>query len=150
MEIPISIRPLKAEDVPFIIHSWLNTLRYEYPFRYMETPLKSFFSQLQARIKDHMAEIPALVATNTEDDDQIFGYLVYEPGIIHFAYTKEPFRRLKVFKRLQESASPGASVYTTFTRLTPVLFPSLTYNPKLFMEGPHENQKDQMPSVSHV
>lgn len=46
------------------------------------------------------ADINIFVACKEDDEDLIFGYIVFEPKTIHFAYVKEAFRRVGVGRKL--------------------------------------------------
>lgn len=49
-----------------------------------------------------------LVAADPADESHAFGFVVFEqPSILHYVYTKAPFRNLEVATRLLQAALPG-------------------------------------------
>ena len=64
-----------------------------------------------------------------DDEDLIFGYIVFEPHIMHYVYVKEPFRNYGIGKRLiQEIEQPfqTATSYSLCALLQPPLRPTTT------------------------
>lgn len=81
-----------------------------------------------------LARAPVLVAVNKEDTDQLIGHVVYEkPNILHYVYTKGPFRRLGIARSLIDAAlsdAGGDIIVTHWMHLVPKLVRGhVTYNP---------------------
>lgn len=68
------------------------------------------------------------------DENVILSYLIYEPGIIHYAFTKRAFRKMGLQTALIKSAlGPNEEIICSFkTRMVRDLFdakPFLIHNP---------------------
>jgi GNAT superfamily N-acetyltransferase len=73
------------------------------------------------------------IAVSATDPDQIFGYIVSEPGVVHYLFVKETFRRMGIGKALLTSALDDDCEFI-YTFRTPVCrqLPDTyvgTYNP---------------------
>lgn len=101
-----SIRLAVADDLPFVFNSWLLSAR----------PQRSehdYFATYKPIVRAIVSQSRLLVACSPEDEAQIFAYLVYNLRagqlVIHYVYTKHPFRRLGVAKALVLKADPDAA-----------------------------------------
>jgi hypothetical protein len=108
-----TIRTATAADMAYVFTSWTRdsyrmlewecstSKRGRAPAYGLYRPL---FEALQRRV---MAKAKVLVAANPDDDDQILGALVYEPGetpVIHWSGSKREFSGLPVNTLLYEFA----------------------------------------------
>ena len=59
-------------------------------------PTTLFFAEFAKTIDYLLEQAEVLIACDKEEPDVIFGYLIYEPGIVHYAFTKLAFRRLHI------------------------------------------------------
>jgi GNAT superfamily N-acetyltransferase len=99
------VRPGKAEDVPFILHSWLKRYRDAVHPRLISD--RAYYEVQHAVIRK-ILEAPGLkisVACDKEDENHIYGYCVGEQladgwTIVHWTYVKGPFRRFGIGKKL--------------------------------------------------
>lgn len=110
------LRPGLQEDWPFIFATWLRCYRYSSAFA-QHIPEPVFFRYHHAaiqRILDRGAQIR--VAHLVDDSSVILGYLVTEPGVIHFAYVKKAFRRHGIATDLFRGLDVNAHVFTHWTR----------------------------------
>lgn len=106
--LPIALRPIREEDLPFVTDTWLRSYRetnFAVPHdQYMETQRRV--------IKLLLRSSRIAVACDPDDSDQIFGYAVWRPGpgrpLLHWAFVKQPFRRLGVFRRLLTVVDPDS------------------------------------------
>lgn len=117
MDLPISIRDCEQSDLPFVFSSWLRSYRLSSFAR--SIPNRDYYSNHHL-VVDRLVQAPEtkiLVATDVEDPTVLLGFLVFEPGVIHFAYTKKPFRGLQVFRRLLEASGLdlNSAAYSHFT-----------------------------------
>lgn len=129
------IRKAKPEDVDYITATWLNSV-YEQCKRDMKKSV--FMPNHNKLIKERLPLMRCLVACNPEDQDQIYGYIVFNrPSVVHFAYTKGVFRKLGVFKKLLDAAEIKKDIEAThkgpmFKTLESKL--TLVFNPYKFYE----------------
>lgn len=64
---------------------------------------KSIFFEQYRQVIDHILncdDTRTLVCCSLEDDNTLFSFLVSQSNILHFAFTKESFRRLGIAKDL--------------------------------------------------
>ena len=123
--IPAVCRGYLSVDEPFVYHSWLKSYRGTWsdglnPVRHVEK--ERYYKNQSELIGDLLATSVVLVAANSEDIDQIFGYIVGLPidlGLcIHYIFVKQPFRKLGVatllFSELQRGTkTQGLEVFST-------------------------------------
>lgn len=98
------IRAPQPTDIPFIYASMLNCLRFDsYVGRNMKS---SHFYEDYCRVIDYILQhSKILIAADLEDPTVIYSYLIYEPNTVHFAFTKEAFRRLGLHNTLMNAAA---------------------------------------------
>lgn len=135
--LPIKIRKAGSEDIDYITSTWLRSV-YDYQKRDMKKDV--FFPNHNRLIKERLPFLKCLVACNPEDENQIYGYVVYNnPKTLHFAYTKSYYRKLSVFKKLMDEAqlSGGETVSVTHKAQSFKVLESkmpIIFNPYLFLE----------------
>lgn len=107
------IREAKEADIGFVLFMWTNdsyelectALRVTKHGRPPAIALyKTLFHQVAMKL---LKRSVIIVAVNPDDNEQVFGCLVYEPGdvpVIHYSGTKREFRGLEVDKKLFEWA----------------------------------------------
>lgn len=110
-----SVRKAIPEDIPFIYSSWLNSYKYDSTVGF--SVRKGLFFSEYRTILDYIlsqSDTKVLVACDPDYPNTIFGYLVYQPNTIHYAFTKESFRNLGIQTSLYNAAELGAgAVYYT-------------------------------------
>lgn len=97
----IKIRAAKPEDINFIYSTWLRCYKHDSPItKYVKRDM--FFDEHQKLLDGLLTHVGVKVAIACEenDEDLIFGFLAYEPKIVHFVYIKEPFRKMGIAKKL--------------------------------------------------
>lgn len=93
------LRPPKASDIAFIYSTWLKNLYFGNSwFRSIER--KVYFDKYKLVLDRVLQRSTVLVCCLTDDPDVVLGYVVYEPGILHWIYVKKGFRRLGIGKLL--------------------------------------------------
>jgi GNAT superfamily N-acetyltransferase len=95
------IRQAKGNDLNFIYSTWLRSYKHDSPVT-KQIKRDLFFKEHQ-RLIDKIFMRPNIniyMACKDDDEDLVFGYIVYEPKTIHFIYVKESFRKLGIGKRL--------------------------------------------------
>jgi len=135
------IRPCRPEDVSFIVGSWLSNYYHQAPHIRRWIDMEVFYSLYRRRIEKKIAEAPPIVACNTHDDDQIFGWMCAEimapkPGqnpipVIHYLFVKRPFRGWGIARQLAEGFD-APIVVTHWTKTSEAFGPALLYKPSLF------------------
>lgn len=150
MELPIKIREYSSSDEAFVFHSWLKTYFDALIDMKMTNGIRSdvYYKGQHNRVAGLLKRGNTLIACNSEDDDQIYGWLNFEDTeddgvILHFVYVKQPFRKMGIAKRLIEIAkySKGEVFYTHKTQFTKNLtnvVGKATFNPYL-LEDSYEN-----------
>jgi len=95
----IKIRNIRDEDFPFILDSWLKSLRYSNDtFKLIDKQAyKRFYPQvITALLLRSMVQVACLQA----DEDVILGYSVVQGPTLHFVFVKEPWRRIGLMNDL--------------------------------------------------
>lgn len=121
MTIEHRIRDGRPGDVPFIVSSWLKSYWYslrrsERQSHYWEAH-KEVIATLLETSECLIAEpLEPVVVDGVEKHDVILGYAIGEPQrgqvLLHYAYTKQPYRRLGVARSLVQELirrAPGIS-----------------------------------------
>lgn len=138
----IKIRKAIPNDLDFITASWLNSA---YDTQKRDLKKDVFFPNHNRMIKERLPFMKCLVACNPEDEDQIYGYIVYNrPGILHFGYTKSYYRRFGVFARLLAEATIQPPITVTHKAPSYKILEgkySFMFNPYLFIEVKNESSE---------
>jgi hypothetical protein len=93
------IRPADEGDVAFLSSTWKQSFWRE--STWANRIRWSVFEPGHAKVIQRLlARSLAIVACDPERETEIAGYLVYEPGAIHYAYVKPAFRRAGVLRAL--------------------------------------------------
>jgi hypothetical protein len=135
------IRPATGNDLSFIYDTWLKSYRCDSALG--KSCKKSvYFDEYKLVLDRILLEANTIIAHFTDDTDLILAYMVYEPGVIHYAFCKEAFRRLGIVTGLFKHAFPGALSPLYITHRTagasPILYSKqfLVHNPFiLFKKG---------------
>ena len=100
----VEIRLAKANDINFIYSTWLRCYKHDSPLT-KYTKREIFFEEHQKLLDRLLTKkgTTVAVAVDDKDPDLIFGFLAYEPKIVHFCYVKEPFRKMGIARQLFES-----------------------------------------------
>lgn len=144
------IREAQGADLPFIYSTWTNSYRYDSVLG--KSCRNSVFFREYNKVIDHILIQPdtkVAVACSPANAEVIFGYMVYQPGIIHYAFTKEVFWRFGIQRSLLQWLG-GAKIVTHRTNMIKPLLechPELTYNPFLLFkqaeEQPHGSTEER-------
>jgi len=96
MALPVAIRLYdKTTDEDFVFSSWLSSWRNSkwagvIPNHLFADVTRVAVNQLLGR------GAKVLMATNPDDPQQLLGYVCFEPGVIHYCFTKDVVRGLGV------------------------------------------------------
>ena len=144
----IQLRAHTDSDIPYIMNSWLEDYLSSHFIKDKKyniskasyvamMPRELYYKEQRQRIENALAKSSILVACNAEDENQIFGYIVYryygDIGIISWAYIRPVYRRFGIMKKLLEKIGPMDVVtHVTPMRRWVLRRFELIYNP--FME----------------
>lgn len=136
------IRPANESDINFIYSTWIKSFRTGSGLG-LASGKYVYFTLYQFMIDQilHRKECEATVAADPSDPLVIYGYIVHEPGVLHYAFTKEAFRRLGVAKALYrecfDTLDPPVITHETVSGSTVTQsHPELLYKPiRLFPKG---------------
>lgn len=137
-KLPIRFRAATQEDVGFIFNSWLKSYRNSNFSRFISNTI--YFGEHHKLIEELVSQNKVIVACNTEDPNQLFGYIcageVEGFFVCHYIYVKHTYRNMGLGKELlnQFNHDPAkAGLYTHHTRIADRLAPryNLVYHPYL-------------------
>lgn len=95
----ITYRPFREADLPFILDSWLKTLRVNNDFfRQIDRDIyKLIYPEIVTRlVRTHRTRVACL----KEDDDVIIGYVCTNSDTLHWVFVKNQWRGLGIMKDL--------------------------------------------------
>lgn len=108
------IREYKQLDEDFVCNSWLES------YRPCERKMRDsvFFDNHRKVVMATMRSAETRIAALAESPDVVIGWLCASPlGVLHYAYTKKPFRSWGIFSTLAATFNLPAN--TSFTHSTP-------------------------------
>lgn len=113
--IDYTFRQANGDDLNFIYSTWLDSFHDDSCFGRMS--FNRMFYNFYRHVIDLILSKPdtkVLVATVKEEPLVILSFLVFEPKVIHYVYTKMPFRRLGLASSLiQKAFNPFRTLYFT-------------------------------------
>lgn len=139
--IDVYIREARVDDVNFIINSWIKSFE---KYMYL-VPKPMYYAGQRKLITRVMARGKCFVASNHENRDQIFGWIIYESiadtEVLHYVYVKHPYRRYGIGNQLLQIMRRDNSIPCIATSITPYLDYvkkkwNIVYNPYLLL-GDH-------------
>jgi ribosomal protein S18 acetylase RimI-like enzyme len=121
------IRPATAEDIPFIMATWLRSQYYGSPW-FREIPPEVYFAEYRAVVERYLSNSITMVSCLATDPDIVLGYSVYSPlGVLRWIYVKKAWRRQGVAKSLFRETTTEVS---SMSRIGRFLMPATcTFNP---------------------
>lgn len=136
LEIPISIRPMTADDAAIVYDSWSRSMADELG---IEDPdeKRRFVREQKPLVASLLERGKTYIACARKDPREVLGWICVEPpDILHFVFVKKPQRTGKIATRLvQHSQLPKAArcSHVTSWGLPRVarLFDTLTHHPEL-------------------
>lgn len=122
--------PTKA-DYNFLASSWLKS------FRKFEPKISAdvYYKHHNKLIDLIMQRAKVIIACNEHDEEQVFGYIVYEEcpiSIVHYVYVKEAYRKMGIAKALGKAGHiTDVFVFTHLTHASYTVFKDKKsyYNP---------------------
>lgn len=97
----VRIRPNNPDDLSFIYATWLRGTYYGNDwFQQMER--KTYFKEYTEVVRNilHKDRTQILIAAMADTPDIILAYSVYEPGILHYVFTKSAWRSQGIARKL--------------------------------------------------
>lgn len=95
----IVVRAANANDVPFILSTWLRGLRYGNDW-FALIDKDAYFTKYAVVVDNLLRNSYVSVACLASDPEVIVGYIVYDVGVLHWVYVKKAWRRLGLAKQL--------------------------------------------------
>lgn len=102
----VDLRPAVSDDQGFVFSTWLKGLRFGNP-QMAKVPARTYFREQHKVITNIIIRgATVLVAHPPDEPGVIVGYVVAEPGVLHWLHVKNAFREMGVGRRLLEAVSP--------------------------------------------
>ena len=125
------IREALPDDIPFIYSTFLKSYKLDSQIG-KNVRDGIFFNYYKIVVDDILYHSKVLVACDKNNPLIIYSYLIFENECIHYAFTKEAFRRLGILKALYSKAttiSPEFQWITHKTSYSTKLNLKMSYNP---------------------
>lgn len=101
-----SIRPAIPGDTNFLINSWVSEARHAPAARFVRD--SEYFVDQRQLVLDLLRTSETLVACSPDEEDHIFGYIVFGPGpVVSWVYVKSAYRRIGLADVLLAAAFPS-------------------------------------------
>lgn len=105
----IEIRAAEKEELNFVLHSWLRSLRSS-SYYHRKIPSKTFYDSHTKIIQGILERGHCLVVNPINHATIIVGYIIFEHGddetvILHYVYVKEHYRKMGLSKFLIETVA---------------------------------------------
>jgi len=131
----IEVRGAEKDELNFVMHSWLRSLRSFEPF-YRSMPGETYFREHGLRADAALKRGYCLVVSPRDHPKIISGYIVWETvmlrkeptTIIHYIYIKENFRKMGIASLLIETINTDRKFIASARGLA---FRDMDYNPYL-------------------
>lgn len=126
------------DDISFIYSTWLKSYRTGSGLGLASG--KHAYFLLYNSIIDQILKRDGVIPTIAADPGEpqvIYGYLVAEPGVVHYIYVKEAFRKFGIASDLYKRCGKPKIITHRTREITPLLEKyALTCNPAfLFQQG---------------
>lgn len=138
----VQIRAATEKDLGFIFNSWLKSYKSSAYSKFITNPV--YYDMHHKVVESILKRSKVFVAVDPKDTDRIFGYICTEISadthIVHYAYVKETFRKMGIFRLLiEELKLPKAFFHSHSTLLGSTVAGRLdnnaVYNPYLAFIG---------------
>lgn len=124
------IRNFKADDLPFIMSTWLKGLYYGETF-YSDVPKQIFMDNYKKFLIAILERSIVKIACSPEDENQIFGYSVLSKDFttIHWVFVKSLYRKKGIAKALVPQYPTYVSHLTPLGKSLLTKFKDCVFNP---------------------
>jgi len=107
-----SLRPATADDIPFVLSSWLKSAAEEGGIASAFTR-KVFYAEHERLLRESvLPRSRVAVASSPDAPDAIRGWVCFEPSehgtMLHYVYTRYDWRKMGVASHLLDSLGPIA------------------------------------------
>lgn len=147
----IRLRSATSADVNFIFSSWLKAYRRSEFAKEQQNPI--YFENQHKLIESLLKRCDVMMACDHNDTAQIYGYSVTEKlegaFVVHFAYTKETYRKLGVQQLLMTTQgytlnTPCIYTHRTFKAAKYERDFPVVYNPYVAFYGYYDFKKNSL------
>lgn len=107
---PVRLRTRAPGDDAFIYSSWLKSYRQSPAAKEFSNDV--YYSGQSRLIARLMKEATILLACSQDDEDQVYGYICFGPGLLHYLYVKHAYRGYGIARLLTERVTTGPLEYT--------------------------------------
>ena len=131
------IRDAVGTDLPFIYSTWSKSYRYDSALG--KSCRNSIFFPYFNRVMDWILsqdDTQVIVAADPANPNVVYGYLITQPNIVHYAFTKEAFQRWGIcLSLMQKAGMPQTYTLKTFM-CKPIVgkHPEMDFNPFLLFK----------------
>lgn len=113
--VPFELRGAKALDLPFVADSWRRS--YEDAPSAKAPSLAEYIRTQRRVIETCLASSDTTIAHWPGDPDHILGWVSHRPGVVHYVFVKQVYRRRGLGRALLEhAAGRDGTVWTTHAR----------------------------------
>lgn len=123
----VIVRTATQDDMPFIYSSWLNHQRHTFPN--VIVPGRMYYKGETYRLDKLLEKTQVFVACTSEDQNQILAWVCATTAptlIVHYAFTKPTFRRLKIFTSILQLISD--EIFKSDIPITRISKEALSFN----------------------
>lgn len=86
----VTLRPMRANDEPYVYSNWLNS--YRQSKRAREFPNDVYFAGQKRLVEITLAHSITKMACASDDESLIYGFICCATGVLHYVYVKHAFR----------------------------------------------------------
>lgn len=95
----MTLRPARESDMPFIMDTWLKTLRVSNDL-FKQIDKEAYYSNYPKIVHNLVHKCITTVCCLREDDDVILGYSCVSPTTLHWVFVKKQWRGNGIMKLL--------------------------------------------------
>lgn len=96
------IRASRPTDEGLIYQSWTGSVRAALHFQHDSVEALKFGTATRGLIEEILKRATVRIAAPADDDLTVYGFAVFEPGLLHCVFVKKPLRQLGIGSALLE------------------------------------------------
>ncbi len=157
--LPLAFRQAGEQDISFLFNSWMTSYRQAPSLQRVAQPF--YFNGQHKLIERILAQAQVLLVVDKDTPNNIYSYIVYERVegvfVLHYAYTKQTFRKLNLFRKLLAEAGHTqevAGLYTHESKISKYVgdHVNMFFNPYILFEclKPVEKKSKVVEVPEHV